>query len=34
MTVINKHGIQADTQVLEIVETWDSDGYTVTPTFG
>lgn len=34
VTVINKHGIQADTQVLEIVETWDSDGYTVTPTFG
>lgn len=34
VTVINKHGIQADTQVLEIVETWDSAGYTVTPTFG
>lgn len=34
VTVINKHGTQADTQVLEIVETWDSDGYTVTPTFG
>lgn len=34
VTVINKYGIQADAQVLEIVETWDENGYTCTPTFG
>ena len=34
VTVINKYGVQATTQVLEIVETWDETGYTMTPTFG
>lgn len=34
VTVVNKHGIQVNTQVLEVVETWDEDGYTCTPTFG
>lgn len=34
VTVINKHGVQVDTRVLEVVEAWDADGYTVTPTFG
>ena len=34
VTVVNKYGITADAQVLEVVETWDQDGYTCTPTFG
>ena len=34
VTVVNKYGIAVDTQVLEVVETWDEDGYTCTPTFG
>lgn len=34
VTVQNKHGIAVDTQVLEVVEVWDEDGYTCTPTFG
>ena len=34
VTVVNKHGIAVDTQVLEVVETWDEEGYTCTPTFG
>lgn len=34
VTVANKHGIAVDTQVLEVVEVWDEDGYTCTPTFG
>lgn len=34
VTVINKYGVQADTQLLEIVEVWDENGYTCTPTFG
>lgn len=34
VTVRNKHGIQADAQVLEVVEVWDENGYTCTPTFG
>lgn len=34
VTVVNKYGISADAQVLEVVETWDEDGYTCTPTFG
>lgn len=34
VTVINKYGIAVDTQVLEVVEVWDEDGYTCTPTFG
>jgi len=34
VTVINKYGIQADTQLLEIVEALDETGYTCTPTFG
>lgn len=34
VTVVNKYGIQADAQVLEVVESWDSAGYICTPTFG
>ena len=34
VTVVNKYGVSADAQVLEVVETWDQDGYTCTPTFG
>ena len=34
VTVVNKYGIAVDTQVLEVVEAWDEDGYTCTPTFG
>jgi len=34
VTVVNKYGIAVDVQVLEVVEVWDEDGYTCTPTFG
>lgn len=34
VTVINKYGITANSRVLEVVETWDENGYTCTPTFG
>ena len=34
VTVISKSGVEATAQVLEVVETWDSNGYTCTPTFG
>lgn len=34
VTVINKHGLQSDAQVLEVVEVWDENGYGCTPTFG
>lgn len=34
VTVIDKFGSAADAQVLEIIETWDENGYTATPTFG
>lgn len=34
VTVVNKYGIAVDTQVLEVIEVWDEDGYTCTPTFG
>lgn len=34
VTVINKYGVEVDTQVLEVVEVWDQNGYTCTPTFG
>lgn len=34
VTVIDKNGTAADTRVLEIIETWDENGYTATPTFG
>ena len=34
VTTENKYGLQADTQVLEVVEAWDESGYTITPTFG
>lgn len=34
VTAVNKYGIRINTQVLEIVETWDENGYTCTPTFG
>lgn len=34
VTVINKYGITANARVLEVVEVWDENGYTCTPTFG
>ena len=34
VTTENKYGLQANTQVLEVVEAWDESGYTITPTFG
>lgn len=34
VTVFNKYDMQVDTQVLEVVEVWDENGYTCTPTFG
>lgn len=34
VTAITKHGLQTDTQVLEVVESWDDTGYVCTPTFG
>ncbi len=34
VTVVNKYGVAVDTQVLEVIEVWDEDGYTCTPTFG
>lgn len=34
VTVVNKYGVEANTRVLEIVEVWDENGYTCTPTFG
>lgn len=34
VTAANKYGVQANTQPLEIVETWDETGYICTPTFG
>lgn len=33
-TIINKYGVQADSQVLEVVQVWDENGHTCTPTFG
>lgn len=34
VTVRDKYGVQADSQVLEVVETWDENGYACEPTFG
>lgn len=34
VTTVNKYGMQVDAQVLEVVEVWDENGYTCTPTFG
>lgn len=34
VTVINKYGLQVDSQVLEVIEKWDEAGYTCIPTFG
>lgn len=34
VTVRNRYGVECDTQVLEIVESWDAKGYVCTPTFG
>lgn len=34
VTVRNRYGVECDTQVLEIVESWDANGYICTPTFG
>lgn len=34
VTVVNKYGVQANAHVLEVMEVWDENGYTCTPTFG
>lgn len=34
VTAVNKYGVPIDTQVLEVVEVWDENGYTCTPAFG
>lgn len=34
VSVITKYGVHATTQPLEVVEVWDENGYTCTPTFG
>lgn len=34
VSTITKYGIRAIAQVLEVVEVWDENGYTCTPTFG
>lgn len=34
VTTVNKYGLQVDSQVLEVVEVWDENGYECTPTFG
>ena len=34
VTVRNKYGIEADAQVVEVIEVWDESGYRCTPTFG
>jgi hypothetical protein len=34
VTTLDKYGLQADVQVLEVVQVWDENGYTCTPTFG
>lgn len=34
VSVVTKYGIQSTTQVLEVVESWDENGYECTPTFG
>lgn len=34
VTVINKHGVSVDAQLLEMVEVWNENGYSCTPTFG
>lgn len=33
VTVINEFGVTADAKIVEIVETWDSEGYTLEPIF-
>lgn len=33
VTVTNEFGITADARIVEIVETWDSEGYTLEPVF-
>ena len=34
ITMILKEGIRTTSRVLEIVESWDSNGYSSTPTMG
>ena len=33
VTLQNEYGIGANARIVEITETWDSEGYTVTPVF-
>lgn len=33
VSVVNKYGLHTTAVVLEVVEVWDSNGYTCTPTF-
>jgi len=34
VTVKSRYGVEAAAQLLEIVESWDANGYKCTPTFG
>lgn len=33
VTVINKYGMMVDARIVEIIETWDNEGYTIEPVF-
>ena len=33
VTTANEYGIQADTRIMAIMESWDESGYTAVPTF-
>lgn len=33
ITIKNEYGIKADIRIIEVIETWDKDGYTIEPKF-
>lgn len=33
ITIKNKYGIKADIRIIEVIETWDKDGYTIESKF-
>lgn len=33
VTVVNKYGMMIDARIVEIIETWDNEGYTIEPVF-
>lgn len=33
VTITNKYGITASVRIVEIIETWDNEGYTIEPVF-